>query len=409
MRSHRSPVPYRALRALLGAVISLVMVCGLATAATAEPLDLEQAERERREAADRGRQLQQELAALLSRIEALHVAREEQQNEIERLERQIGDERTRADTARDRIAARSNQAYRLGTSGDPLISIFGGATVDEVADRARVLNQLAVENRRQHEHATAASTRGAALREQLQSANDALGERTDELAQHQDEAERKVAAAQAQVEQLDQDIANEKQRRAAAERRRAEREAAERAARQSEEASDADGSSGGSGADGGSGGSGADGAGGESGSGGDAGAGKVSGGIACPIGDPVNFSDTWGASRSGGRSHKGVDMLSPHGTPIYAYEAGVVTSTKSSSLGGISLILKGKSGNSYFYTHLSGHVSGITPNTRVSAGQHIAYNGASGNANGIPHLHFEVWPGGGAAVNPYPYAKRACG
>lgn len=400
MRPHRSPVPYRALRALLCAVVSLVMVCGLSITATAEPLDLERAERERREAAERGRQLQQQLDALLSRIEALKVAREEQENEIERLERQIGDERTRADTARDRIAARSNQAYRLGTSGDPLISIFGGATVDEVAERARVLNQLAVENRRQHEHATAASTRGAALREQLQVANDVLHERTDELAQRQDEAERKVAAAQAQVEQLDQSIADEEQRRAAAERRRAEREAAERAARQSAAASEADEGSedGGSGSGGGSGG-------GSAGSG----EGKVSGGIACPIGDPVTFTDTWGAARSGGRSHKGVDMLSPIGTPIYAYEAGVVTSTRSSSLGGISLILKGKSGNSYFYTHLSGHVAGISPNTKVSAGQHIAYNGASGNANGIPHLHFEVWPGGGAAVNPYPYAKRACG
>lgn len=402
------------MRALLGAVISLVLVCTLATGVEAEPLDLEKAERDRSAAADRGRQVQEELDALLSRIEALQVARERQTADIERIERQIREERTRADTARTQIAAHSNQAYRIGTSGDPLVSIFGGATVDEVAERARVLNQLSVNNRQRHEQATAASTRGAALRVQLRSANDTLRERTDELAQRQDEAERKVAAAQALVEELDQDIADEKQRRAEARRRRAEREAAERAARESERAAQSEDDTARSGGDSGSGSgdSGASSGGGGSdkaGKGGGGSAGAVSGGIACPIGDPVTYSDTWGAARSGGRSHKGVDMLSPIGTPIYAYEDGVVTSTKSSSLGGISLFLKGKSGNTYFYTHLSGHVSGIGPNTPVKAGQHIAHNGASGNANGIPHLHFEVWPGGGAAVNPYPYAKRACG
>jgi murein DD-endopeptidase MepM/ murein hydrolase activator NlpD len=79
------------------------------------------------------------------------------------------------------------------------------------------------------------------------------------------------------------------------------------------------------------------------------------------------------------------------------------------SLGGISLYLRGNSGNVYYYTHLSGYKAGISVGQQVSAGQHIAYVGDTGNAAGIPHLHWEVQPGGSGNVNPYPYAFRACG
>jgi murein DD-endopeptidase MepM/ murein hydrolase activator NlpD len=139
------------------------------------------------------------------------------------------------------------------------------------------------------------------------------------------------------------------------------------------------------------------------------GAGQVNGSVACPVGQPRNYSDTWGAARSGGRSHKGTDILAPRGTPIYAYENGTITRMNSNSLGGISLYLRGSSGNVYYYTHLQGYVSGLSAGQSVSVGQHIAFNGDTGNARGIPHLHFEVMPGGGSNVNPYPYVKRACG
>jgi murein DD-endopeptidase MepM/ murein hydrolase activator NlpD len=80
-----------------------------------------------------------------------------------------------------------------------------------------------------------------------------------------------------------------------------------------------------------------------------------------------------------------------------------------SSLGGISLYMEGASGNLYYYTHLSGYASGASIGGSVSAGDLIAYVGDTGNAAGIPHLHFEVMPGGGSNVNPYPYVLRACG
>lgn len=77
-----------------------------------------------------------------------------------------------------------------------------------------------------------------------------------------------------------------------------------------------------------------------------------------------SYSDTYGAPRSGGRSHKGVDILAPMRTPLYAYENGVVTRMSSNSFGGITLCLRGDSGNLYYYAHLSGYVDSVNPGDR---------------------------------------------
>ncbi len=130
-----------------------------------------------------------------------------------------------------------------------------------------------------------------------------------------------------------------------------------------------------------------------------------SGAWVCPVQGPRAFTNDWGQPRSGGRRHQGTDILSPRGTPIVANVSGTV-SPHSSSLGGISYYLRGDDGNTYFGTHLDS-LSGVSG--RVSAGTVIGRNGNSGNARGGPtHLHFEIHPGGGGAVNPYPTVARYC-
>jgi murein DD-endopeptidase MepM/ murein hydrolase activator NlpD len=123
----------------------------------------------------------------------------------------------------------------------------------------------------------------------------------------------------------------------------------------------------------------------------------------CPVQGAVSFTDSWGAPRSGGRRHQGVDMMAANGTPAVAPVSGVVTH-RDNSIGGLSYHLNGDDGNYYYGTHLSAYGN----SGRVQAGTIIGYVGATGNAT-TPHLHFEIHPGGrGNPVNPYPTVRAAC-
>ena len=125
--------------------------------------------------------------------------------------------------------------------------------------------------------------------------------------------------------------------------------------------------------------------------------------IICPMPGSA-YGDTWGAPRSGGRRHEGVDMIAPRGLPIYAVVSGVVT-FKANRLGGNAASLVGDNGNRYYYGHMDSYVGA---SRRVVQGEMIAYNGDTGNAKfSTPHLHFQVHPGGGRAVNPYPTVRAA--
>ncbi len=129
----------------------------------------------------------------------------------------------------------------------------------------------------------------------------------------------------------------------------------------------------------------------------------ASNGLACPVDGAVGFSDTWGAARSGGRSHEGVDMIAAGGTPLVAVEAGTAT-FRTNRLGGNVVSLQGASGTRYYYAHLS---SWEGSSRSVSRGEVIGYVGMTGNTT-VNHLHLQVHPAGGIAVNPYPYARGAC-
>jgi murein DD-endopeptidase MepM/ murein hydrolase activator NlpD len=125
---------------------------------------------------------------------------------------------------------------------------------------------------------------------------------------------------------------------------------------------------------------------------------------ACPVACPHSFTHYFGDPRSGGRRHQGNDILAPYGTPVVASVAGSVQH-HNSSLGGLSYYLRGSDGNTYYGAHLSRYAAAGS----VGKGTVIGYVGTSGNASGgPPHLHFEIHPGGGAAVNPYPTLSRYC-
>jgi murein DD-endopeptidase MepM/ murein hydrolase activator NlpD len=127
-------------------------------------------------------------------------------------------------------------------------------------------------------------------------------------------------------------------------------------------------------------------------------------GFVFPVADPHEFISSFGFPRGGGtRSHQGNDIFAPRGTELYAVERGVIDNMGTGSLGGIKLWLVGESGTSYYYAHLSAYADGLRDGMVVEPGDLVGYVGDTGNAVGTPpHLHFEIHPSGGPAVDPYP-------
>ena len=133
---------------------------------------------------------------------------------------------------------------------------------------------------------------------------------------------------------------------------------------------------------------------------------RAAGGWVCPLGGPFSHFDDFGAPRHYGGWHKGNDLISPTGTPVLAVESGRVEH-RANRIGGNSAYIFADSGNYYYNTHLSAYENvGVG---WVPAGTVIGYVGDSGNAAGLPHLHFEYHLGGrGNHINPYPIVHEAC-
>jgi LysM repeat protein len=130
-----------------------------------------------------------------------------------------------------------------------------------------------------------------------------------------------------------------------------------------------------------------------------------------PAQGPCSYGDTYGAPRGGGRFHEGVDIIANAGRWVYAVQDGTLTKKyvdTPGSLSGNGWRLTVAGGTYFFYAHLSAFAPGLSVGSAVRAGQIIGQVGMTGDAP-IPHLHFEVHPGGGASVNPTPVVRAVDG
>jgi murein DD-endopeptidase MepM/ murein hydrolase activator NlpD len=120
-------------------------------------------------------------------------------------------------------------------------------------------------------------------------------------------------------------------------------------------------------------------------------------------GEDYFYSADFGAPRSQG-GHQGNDIIAPKGTPVLAVGNGAILrmTRKQTGLGGIWIWLRDAAGNEFYYAHLDTIAAGLKEGSRVTAGQQIATVGNTGDARyGAHHLHFEIHPGGGAAIDPF--------
>ena len=118
-----------------------------------------------------------------------------------------------------------------------------------------------------------------------------------------------------------------------------------------------------------------------------------------------HLTDTWGAARSQGRSHEGIDIFAARGTPIRSTTQGIVSKVGENTLGGRVVVVVGPGGAGHYYAHLENYAD-ISPNDWVDVGDIIGYVGDSGNAKGTPpHVHYGIYING-SAVNPYTLLRK---
>jgi hypothetical protein len=153
------------------------------------------------------------------------------------------------------------------------------------------------------------------------------------------------------------------------------------------------------------------------------GAGSVPDPFVFPVVGPYRYTNDFGDPRPQG-THEGNDVLAPKKSIVVAVEDGKVKFWTHSARAGCMLYLYGASGTTYLYIHLNNDVTmandnrgkcvpggsywpGLRDGQKVVAGQAIGYLGDSGDADGTPHLHFEVHPNDGGPTNPFPYLNKA--
>ena len=130
-------------------------------------------------------------------------------------------------------------------------------------------------------------------------------------------------------------------------------------------------------------------------------------GFVFPVYGKHQYTDTFGAARADTGVHQGNDIFAAAGTPVVAVCDGSLNRVGTLPISGNRLWVKcAKTGDSFFYAHLSAFATDTRSGLEVKAGQVVGFVGSTGDAEQTPpHLHFEVHPGNRKAVDPYPFLR----
>ena len=128
---------------------------------------------------------------------------------------------------------------------------------------------------------------------------------------------------------------------------------------------------------------------------------------------PSDVDDTFRARRSGGRTHRAVDILAPRGTSVLAVADGEIVRVHTNRLGGKVLYLRAADGShDFYYAHLDAYSDLAVVGKTVRQGDVLGTVGTTGNARSTPpHLHFQVLRrngrGRGTPVNPHTLFRQS--
>ena len=106
------------------------------------------------------------------------------------------------------------------------------------------------------------------------------------------------------------------------------------------------------------------------------------------------------------RNHTGTDFAAPIGTPIHTVMKGVVIFADWAGAYGRQVQVRHEDGTVTWYNHMSKF--SVSVGETLYAGDQVGAVGVTGNTTG-PHLHFEVHPHGGEAIDPMPWLRDHCG
>ncbi len=373
--------PKRRLAAAV-AVVVFALGQGLPAFSVTEQ-EVEQARQEKEAAAKAQADALANLDDAVAAYEALNSELQTLTFRVGNLRTQLADYEARSLDLRDQIRQRAVESYMNGAADGDIARVFSPEEVQQNIIAQQVIGQ-AVESDAQDLDALAATT---AEMERLRTELAADTDRVSELRVQADAVLARMNElfdqAQAALDEANSNLSNAEAALAEQKRREEEaRRAAEEAQRRLDELRAA------------------------------AGAPAlgvpawVTPGFICPVDGISAFVDTWGAPRSGGRTHQGTDMMARQHTPLVAVASGTVH-LGYNGLGGNTVRLFADYGVSYLYAHMDAP-SFLSEGQRVNLGDVVGYVGDTGDpAPGAYHLHFQIEPSG-IPVNPYPTLVSAC-